>query len=173
MKCAISAYSSQYVFTVPCLSCVGKIVRGLCTMLPRGRGLCCMFVISNSLFFPFSCKDLNKLDSAHPPRAPCGARQRRLRMADENKQFQSTRPVRGATLTRAGLRPHRWQFQSTRPVRGATVKMHMPRKCFAVSIHAPRAGRDWRRLGRLSTSRCFNPRAPCGARPNVYGRKSH
>ena len=34
-----------------------------------------------------------------------------------------------------------------------------------VSIHAPRAGRDHRPRCPPTTHRCFNPRAPCGARP--------
>ena len=99
------------------------------------------------------------------PRAPCGARRqaplqergwrpvsihapRAGRDHEPNKglkrfaEFQSTRPVRGATY-----KLHRVQmplmFQSTRPVRGATCL----RRCHGVlpslvSIHAPRAGRD-------------------------------
>ena len=56
-------------------------------------------------------------------------------------------------------------FQSTRPVRGATLqRSHLLLGC-GVSIHAPRAGRDrCSPLRRLSALR-FNPRAPCGARP--------
>jgi len=60
----------------------------------------------------------------------------------EERVFQSTRPVRGATYGKgradcAGLR-----FQSTRPVRGATLSVSdFPLPCC-----------------------CFNPRAPCGAR---------
>ena len=56
-------------------------------------------------------------------------------------------------------------FQSTRPVRGATDKA--ARLCYglAVSIHAPRAGRDVRFVREVGSCDCFNPRAPCGARP--------
>ena len=56
------------------------------------------------------------------------------------------------------------RFQSTRPVRGATLLVHMTGIGRPISIHAPRAGRDslpgfpGRRYGH------FNPRAPCGAR---------
>ena len=82
-------------------------------------------------------------------------------MADE---FQSTRPVRGATVLvwlclllvrisihapRAGrdnsirLRPASPpRFQSTRPVRGATLPEHDLAALVPISIHAPRAGRD-------------------------------
>ena len=59
-------------------------------------------------------------------------------------------------------------FQSTRPVRGATITPVSGAQMPLVSIHAPRAGRD-----RGATCRpcrpgtCFNPRAPCGARPQM------
>ena len=59
-------------------------------------------------------------------------------------KFQSTPPVRGATTndtaTEAAV-----LFQSTPPVRGATVSV-IARPCpYPISIHAPRAGGDWRR----------------------------
>ena len=56
------------------------------------------------------------------------------------------------------------KFQSTRPARGATEYKGATGQQVAVSIHAPRAGRDvfdnssdWGTVG-------FNPRAPRGAR---------
>ena len=147
-------------------------------------------------------------------------------------EFQSTRPMRGAThasrmiLTYSSVSIHaphagrdllgvddgkqQVMFQSTRPMRGATlltddevslvlVSIHAPHAgrdihqkhvthLVHVSIHAPHAGRDVllcigfdeRRVsihaphaGRDHVSRAllrqmsrFNPRAPCGARPN-------
>ena len=50
--------------------------------------------------------------------------------------------MRGATV---GLHhdAHGGQFQSTRPVRGATAITHTDGDARIVSIHAPRAGRDW------------------------------
>ena len=79
-------------------------------------------------------------------------------------EFQSTRPVRGATspaltarATRSRFNPRApcgarratvchdgrsdW-FQSTRPVRGATTLKLQTLRATLVSIHAPRAGRD-------------------------------
>ena len=56
------------------------------------------------------------------------------------------------------------QFQSTRPVRGATAVAavcHLPE---AISIHAPRAGRDLDFNPAATSLSNFNPRAPCGAR---------
>ncbi len=59
-------------------------------------------------------------------------------------------------------------FQSTRPVRGATGVLRRRHQSYSVSIHAPRAGRDHRtEYVQKPCNPCFNPRAPCGARPIV------
>ena len=55
--------------------------------------------------------------------------------------FQSTRPVRGATIAKTFKEDDR-PFQSTRPVRGATQCRSPLDDKITVSIHAPRAGRD-------------------------------
>ena len=103
--------------------------------------------------------------------------------------FQSTRPVRGATLHSSKLE-NMTIFQSTRPVRGATlicwpcvlnlsISIHAPRAgrddCFqssgffkCISIHAPRAGRDNLLPEQLTAKGNFNPRAPCGARHDLF-----
>ena len=79
------------------------------------------------------------------PRAPCGAR-----------------PFARAMLLRG------YRFQSTRPMRGATMRRSSKHEIQGVSIHAPHAGRDsLRRWMRLSAKR-FNPRAPCGARLRFF-----
>ena len=102
--------------------------------------------------------------------------------------FQSTRPVRGATSSllrsprcaRGNFNPRApcgarlpgarcicrpFTFQSTRPVRGATGGRALRPLFRGISIHAPRAGRDFLRLSRGLSGGNFNPRAPCGARP--------
>ena len=61
-------------------------------------------------------------------------------------EFQSTRPVRGATQL-AALLTAVLKFQSTRPVRGATGPALEDRDAGEISIHAPRAGRDWLSFG--------------------------
>ena len=62
----------------------------------------------------------------------------------ELKEFQSTRPMRGATLSLM-LRRCCVIFQSTRPMRGATSWNMIRNRLFlsSISIHAPHAGRDF------------------------------
>jgi len=55
--------------------------------------------------------------------------------------FQSTLPVRGATSLRIAV-PVAFLFQSTLPVRGATDDRAEPDGDCAVSIHAPGEGSD-------------------------------
>ena len=100
------------------------------------------------------------------PRAPCGAR---LSVSGSTRKpliFQSTRPVRGATI--GNYDPPITQY----------ISIHAPRAgrdfllCNSVladfiSIHAPRAGRDSRPSSIVLRNTYFNPRAPCGARPKV------
>ena len=76
------------------------------------------------------------------PRAPCGARQRSCVYSSAPESFQSTRPMRGAT---------------------GDCSRH--KRSLNVSIHAPHAGRDRTPQSSMCFHRCFNPRAPCGARP--------
>ena len=102
-------------------------------------------------------------------------------------QFQSTRPIRGATIADSGP-PRRYSaFQSTRPIRGATrrwrgssstKKDFNPRAPYGarlprtdsvcaggmISIHAPHTGRDTKAGSITSYPTNFNPRAPYGAR---------
>ena len=75
------------------------------------------------------------------PRAPCGARRCSSVSSSASAPFQSTRPVRGATVTEEEFL-EAVKFQSTRPVRGATPIVNS----------STFQGGD------------FNPRAPCGAR---------
>ena len=55
-------------------------------------------------------------------------------------------------------------FQSTRPLRGATLSLSHFSVAFVISIHAPLAGRDRAVKAYRRNKRHFNPRAPCGAR---------
>ena len=98
------------------------------------------------------------------PRAPCGARRGRGRLPDPDGDFNPRAPC--------GARPEKMKgvyimekFQSTRPVRGATVSFDLP--AFSPSNFNPRAPCGARHTPtiRQATARYFNPRAPCGARP--------
>ena len=57
-------------------------------------------------------------------------------------------------------------FQSTRPLRGATFEWCAEQYSGIISIHAPLAGRDPVPSAAQTWAEHFNPRAPCGARPN-------
>ena len=148
------------------------------------------------------------------PRAPCGARlmdagqttsyidisihaprvgrdAKYAKKASRDIEFQSTRPVWGATarLQDADVDA---KFQSTRPVWGATYTYLTYARGRSISIHAPRVGRDstlsllvfvrsrfqstrpvWGATRRCrtwsGTATNFNPRAPCGARRYYNG----
>ena len=54
-------------------------------------------------------------------------------------------------------------FQSTRPVRGGTSANYKHQSIEYISIHPPRAGRDYRECGLYEAVLDFNPPAPCGA----------
>ena len=56
--------------------------------------------------------------------------------------FQSTRPMRGATVCHVGI-SFFLGFQSTRPMRGATILNDGQALVTDVSIHAPHVGRDF------------------------------
>ena len=125
------------------------------------------------------------------PRAPCGARRSYISSSDYDTAFQSSRPVRGATGSRKEPYRKSRRFQSSRPVRGATGDQAVLAHDVAISILAPRAGRDlWRckknsmstigfqssrpvrgatlsLFGLLDVRGYFNPRAPCGARQSI------
>ena len=75
------------------------------------------------------------------PRPPCGGRRIKHCLIPAPARFQSTPPVRGATLLKWGLR-------------------HRP----CISIHAPRAGGDRCCKAIAHKKPYFNPRPPCGGR---------
>ena len=83
-----------------------------------------------------------------------------------NNEFQSTRPVWGATMCTSRRRS------------SATISIHAPRVgrdraahdrsgAVVISIHAPRVGRDGGKGHAGRGHQHFNPRAPCGARRNI------
>ena len=75
------------------------------------------------------------------PRPPCGVRQQSCFSGGTTSEFQSTPPLRGATLCHAAYFCKGW-----------------------ISIHAPLAGCDPWPYPRSQCPRHFNPRTPCGVR---------
>ncbi len=120
------------------------------------------------------------------PRAPCGARLPRSPQSPSRHQFQSTRPLRGATGAgrlwycdtgdfnprapcgaRLAYRDHFSPLSNFNP--RAPCGARLPSTSnniynINISIHAPLAGRDAAALMERDKPRYFNPRAPCGAR---------
>ena len=97
------------------------------------------------------------------PRSPCGERRAALTQGYAVLRFQSTLPVRGATV------------HISQPSYTNIISIHAPRAgsdydfgksniVEDISIHAPRAGSDMHGRAGRSPSRHFNPRSPCGER---------
>ena len=92
------------------------------------------------------CAGCSKILFDFNPRSPCGERHEAVEMVTERMEFQSTLPVWGATLC-------------TLPV----VKIAV------ISIHAPRVGSDGYYYSKFPRVCHFNPRSPCGERPQKCG----
>ena len=103
--------------------------------------------------------------SIHAPRA--GRDKRRRQSVNRPLQFQSTRPVRGATSFCVLLSRSVGVFQSTRPVRGATFPVHQDMTASNISIHAPRAGRDGTYQFNKDASEYISIHAPRAGRDHI------
>ena len=98
------------------------------------------------------------------PRAPCGARRFVVSVLLLLTVFQSARPVRGATTAyEKYCDDHAISIRAPRAGRDYKHAILLP-AVPAISIRAPRAGRDCRYKASPFRSYYFNPRAPCGAR---------
>ena len=76
------------------------------------------------------------------PRAPCGARRNRPEGWTEQEIFQSTRPMRGATISILSM-SSKGIISIHAPHAGRDPERHeRPIKNEFISIHAPHAGRD-------------------------------
>ena len=80
--------------------------------------------------------------------------------------FQSTRPVRGATIADR-IKPENCDISIHAPRAGRDPDGCPPARWQRISIHAPRAGRDTSNVFSIAVPVDFNPRAPCGARPAI------
>ena len=75
--------------------------------------------------------------------------------------------MRGATKRRADLRKQR-QFQSTRPLRGATHPPRRRARRSRISIHAPLAGRDFSFLDGVPLPPAISIHAPLAGRDHTH-----
>ena len=122
-----------------------------------------------SIHAPHTGRDLFLLRSRHSSdisiHAPHTGRDlARLVLDTDKEQFQSTRPIRGATYRPKTLFSVLKIFQSTRPIRGATSLSGW--NFIRHRNFNPRAPYGARLLvvGRFKQPTNFNPRAPYGAR---------
>ena len=99
------------------------------------------------------------------PRPPCGRRPEGDGSPHLSTGF-NPRPPCGRRLVRRRKIPPMPTFQSAPPVREATGVGRRRGDGRSVSIRAPRAGGDGSRLKTLGRLACFNPRPPCGRRPD-------
>ena len=100
--------------------------------------------------------------SIHAPLAGCDLHSSRGTGTVRN--FNPRTPCGVRPSDTAALTPF-LAFQSTHPLRGATVSQAQGFRDEAISIHAPLAGCDARRVLLRRDGRNFNPRTPCGVRP--------
>ena len=103
-----------------------------------------------------------EFQSTHPMR---GATKKYKRM-QVIVVFQSTHPMRGATTVYV-VKDEDAEFQSTHPMRGATIFRALANNPLNISIHAPHAGCDGTAAPGNARCRNFNPRTPCGVRPQL------
>ena len=101
------------------------------------------------------------------PRSPCGERLQHVKGLVLVASFQSTLPVRGATLRR-GFKSSQTTISIHAPRAGSDPLRNDPARQGRISIHAPRAGSDLRFSKRRAGSNNFNPRSPCGERLGTW-----
>ena len=97
------------------------------------------------------------------PRSPCGERQQRQACLHQFYYFNPRSPCGERRKSAYSLRISS-KFQSTLPVRGATISTVEYFASQTISIHAPRAGSDNTVFRFLPVATNFNPRSPCGER---------
>ena len=101
------------------------------------------------------------------PRAPYGARHSAVGIFDQYIEISIHAPHTGRDIQSDVTVDIIREFQSTRPIRGATLYDERLAAADGISIHAPHTGRDV--LAGLQTllQGHFNPRAPYGARRSI------
>ena len=98
------------------------------------------------------------------PRSPCGERRAHTIAATAWAGFNPRSPCGERPSISARLKSS-LMFQPTLPLRGATVIASSACPKRLVSTHAPLAGSDAPMRLVAAFQHCFNPRSPCGERP--------
>ena len=83
-----------------------------------------------------------------------------IAMAGIKYEFQSTPPVKAATLYTVQIKQYMFGFQSTPPVKAATFTHYKSSVIVRISIHAAREGGDFLFSSSFKISLNFNPRRP-------------
>ena len=102
------------------------------------------------------------------PRAPCGARHFLQIIGSYPRQFQSTRPMRGATLSIRLRFMSFLHFNPRAPCGARRRRVRFGPLAVAISIHAPHAGRDVNRLG-FTEHHVISIHAPHAGRDDLAG----
>ena len=109
-----------------------------------------------------------QMEAHFNPRSPCGERLNHIAARKIPLEISIHAPRAESDLAWHIAIFERQKFQSTLPVRRATNCGRFVRFRYIISIHAPRAESD---IWVLSNQRYifdFNPRSPCGERPDMF-----
>ena len=98
------------------------------------------------------------------PRTPCGVRPPFRCVFTAFIPFQSTHPLRGATIAPTNS-PTQVTISIHAPLAGCDAESRIADRLKFISIHAPLAGCDINRPFPFIPRQNFNPRTPCGVRP--------
>ena len=112
----------------------------------------------------FRCRCRPRDISIHAPHA--GSDPKKKCNICKSKLFQSTLPMRGATLVTVDFRRYP-AISIHAPHAGSDAGTQLALNIYGISIHAPHAGSDPSDVSISFTSCDFNPRSPCGERPLV------
>ena len=128
------------------------------------------FVMGISIHTPHAGSDENVVDYEHRtpgdfnPHSPCGERLWGLGRVMVSILISIHTPHAGSDGVRLSYDKHMDEFQSTLPMRGATIILIDGAEKLSISIHTPHAGSDSDRQSFTSISSDFNPHSPCGER---------
>ena len=110
--------------------------------------------------------------SIHAPLAGCDSK--RFNSSSVHLYFNPRTPCGVRPVNFPSLK-FSFRFQSTHPLRGATLVLYLTYYVVVISIHAPLAGCDTLSVYLAIRSYNFNPRTPCGVRrkvqSNIRGRR--